>query len=82
IDAELTLTEEQCARVHMGQRLNVFDELTGKLKDYVVNMVSDQLSKNSSVDINDDASTHSKAIPISSPAVKALANNEPSERLK
>ncbi|MFP3455682.1 tRNA pseudouridine(55) synthase TruB [Psychrobacter sp. SIMBA_152] len=61
IDAELTLTEEQCARVHMGQRLNVFDELTGKLKDYVVNMVSDQLSKNSSVDINDDASTHSKA---------------------
>ena len=61
IDAELTLTEEQCARVHMGQRLNVFDELTGKLKDYVARMVSDQLSKNSSVDINDDASTHSKA---------------------
>lgn len=61
IDAELTLTEEQCARVHMGQRLNVFDELTGKLKEYVTNMVSDQLSKNSSVDINDDASTHSKA---------------------
>jgi len=61
IDAELMLTEEQCARVHMGQRLNVFDALTGKLKDYVANMVSDQLPNNSSVGINNDASTHSKA---------------------
>ncbi|MBA6244970.1 MULTISPECIES: tRNA pseudouridine(55) synthase TruB [unclassified Psychrobacter] len=61
IDAELTLTEEQCARVHMGQRLNVFDELTGKLKDYVTNMVSNQLSNDSSVGIDDDASTNGKA---------------------
>jgi tRNA pseudouridine55 synthase len=61
IDAELTLTEEQCARVHMGQRLNVFDELTGKLKDYVTNMVSNQPSNDSSVGIDDDASTSVKA---------------------
>lgn len=61
IDAELTLTEEQCARVHMGQRLNVFDELTGKLKAYVVNMVSNQLSNNNSVSVDDDASTNGKA---------------------
>ena len=61
IDAELTLTEEQCARVHMGQRLNVFDELTGKLKDYVTNMVSNQPSNDSSVGIDDDASTNGKA---------------------
>ena len=60
IDAELTLTEEQCVRVHMGQRLNVFDELTGKLKDYVTNMVSNQLSNNSSVGIDGDASINGK----------------------
>jgi len=60
IDAELTLTEEQCTRVHMGQRLNVFDELTGKLKDYIANRVSNQLSNNSSVDINGDANTDSE----------------------
>ena len=60
IDAELTLTEEQCVRVHMGQRLNVFDELTGKLKDYVTNMVSDQLSNDSSVGIDGDASINGK----------------------
>jgi len=61
IDAELTLTEEQCARVHMGQRLNVYDELAGKLKDYVASMVSDKLSNNSSVGIDDDANTYGKA---------------------
>ena len=61
IDAELTLTDEQCARVHMGQRLNVFDELTGKLKEYVANMVSIQLSNNSSVSVDDNASTNGKA---------------------
>lgn len=61
INAELTLTEEQCARVHMGQRLNVSDELTDKLKDYVTNMVSNQPSNDSSVSIDGDASTNGKA---------------------
>ena len=52
LDAELILTEEQCARVHMGQRLNVFDQLTGTLKDYVSEMVSDQLSDNTEASIH------------------------------
>lgn len=60
IDAELTLTEEQCARVHMGQRLNVFNELTGSFKDYVASMVANQLSNNSSSDIDDNAITSSE----------------------
>lgn len=56
ISAELTLTEEQCVRVHMGQRLNVFDVLTGKLKDYVSKVVSVQLSNSSAVGVDDIAS--------------------------
>ena len=44
IDAELILTEEQCARVHMGQRLNVSDSLTGKLRDYVASNAAYQIS--------------------------------------
>ncbi|WP_420229886.1 tRNA pseudouridine(55) synthase TruB [Psychrobacter sp. ER1] len=52
IDAELTLTEEQCARVHMGQRLNVFDELTGKLKDYVASNAAYQISNASEAETN------------------------------
>lgn len=42
IDAELTLTPEQCARIHMGQRLNVFEQLTGDLKKYVVDEINRQ----------------------------------------
>ncbi|MDX2373382.1 tRNA pseudouridine(55) synthase TruB [Psychrobacter sp. PP-21] len=53
IDAELMLTEEQCARVHMGQRLNVFDELNGKLRDYISNNVSYQLTNDNAVSTND-----------------------------
>ena len=44
IDAELILTEGQCARVHMGQRLNVSDSLTGKLRDYVASNAAYQIS--------------------------------------
>jgi len=53
IDAELTLTEEQCARVHMGQRLNVFDELNGGLRDYISNKVSYQLTNANAISTND-----------------------------
>ena len=53
IDAELTLTEEQCARVHMGQRLNVFDELNGELGNYISNEVSYQLTNDNAVSTND-----------------------------
>lgn len=53
IDAELTLTEEQCARVHMGQRLNVFDELNGELRDYISSEVSHQLTNDNAISTND-----------------------------
>jgi len=42
IEAELVLTTEQCARVHMGQRLNVFEQLTGDLKKYVSDNIANQ----------------------------------------
>ena len=42
IDVELTLTPEQCARIHMGQRLNVFEQLTDELKDYILNSINHQ----------------------------------------
>jgi tRNA pseudouridine55 synthase len=42
IEAELTLTTEQCVRVHMGQRLNVLEQLTGHLKDYVLKSIASQ----------------------------------------
>lgn len=42
IDATLTLTTEQCTRIHMGQRLNVFDQLTDELKNYVSNNIDSQ----------------------------------------
>ena len=44
IDVELALTPEQCARVHMGQRLNVIEQLSGKLKEYVSDKVSEQVA--------------------------------------
>lgn len=40
IEAELTLTSAQCARVRQGQRLNVLEQLTGSLQDYILNAVS------------------------------------------
>lgn len=52
IDAELILTEEQCARVHMGQRLNVSDSLIGKLRDYVASNAAHQISNASEAETN------------------------------
>ena len=50
IEAELTLTTEQYTRVHMGQRLNVFEQLTDSLRDYI----SDSVRRQSSVAENND----------------------------
>ena len=44
IKAELTLSAEQYARVHMGQRLNVFEQLTDSLRDYISTSISHQPS--------------------------------------
>ncbi|BFM01470.1 hypothetical protein Psyaliredsea_01170 [Psychrobacter alimentarius] len=43
IDATLLLTSEQCTRIHMGQRLNVFEQLTDDLKGYISEKVNKQL---------------------------------------
>jgi len=50
IEAEMVLTFEQCERIHMGQRLNVFEQLTDSLRDYISTSISHQ----SSVSENDD----------------------------
>ena len=50
IGAEMVLTVEQCERIHMGQRLNVFEQLTDSLRDYISTSISHQ----SSVSENDD----------------------------
>ena len=57
IEAELTLTTEQCTRIHMGQRLNVFEQLTEYLKGYM----SDRVDSQSFIDKDDnsDKSTRS-----------------------
>lgn len=45
IAAELTLTAEQCTRIHMGQRLNVFDQLTDDLRDYISYAIEQRASR-------------------------------------
>ena len=44
IDAELTLSPAQCARVQMGQRLNVIDQLTPELQRYITTKIEYQLA--------------------------------------
>ena len=57
IDAELTLSPEQCERVQMGQRLNVIDQLTSELQCYITTAVEQQLAADKNAvnqqDIND-----------------------------
>ena len=43
IDAELTLNIEQCARVRQGQRLNVINQLTDELQEYIAHAVTQEL---------------------------------------
>ena len=56
IDAEMILTTEQCTRIHMGQRLNVFEQLTDHIRDYITNNV-DILSSN-----NDDVAVGQEVV--------------------
>lgn len=42
LDTELSLTAEQCARVHMGQRLNVTEQLTDDIRSYIITAIEQQ----------------------------------------
>ncbi|MGM8898122.1 MULTISPECIES: tRNA pseudouridine(55) synthase TruB [unclassified Psychrobacter] len=44
IDMKLTLTTEQCKRIHMGQRLNVSEQLTDQIKSYILDRIDNQSS--------------------------------------
>lgn len=46
IEAELILSADQVKRVQQGQRLNVFEQLTGHLFDYVSNEINKQVAMN------------------------------------
>lgn len=73
IKAELTLTSEQCTRVRLGQRLNVFKQLTDTLKKYISeaieqNLVNHELatSKNDSISQTSHSSNqnHEEPLPV------------------
>lgn len=46
LDAELSLTAEQCDRVHMGQRLNVAEQLTDDIRSYITTAIEQQHYEN------------------------------------
>ena len=52
IDAEMILTAEQCTRIHMGQRLNVFEQLTDNIRDYIADNIDSESLENNDVAIN------------------------------
>lgn len=56
IEAEMVLTFEQCERIHMGQRLNVFEQLTDSLRDYISTSISHQssVSENNDTQLDSD----------------------------
>ena len=56
IEAEMVLTVEQCERIHMGQRLNVFEQLTDSLRDYISTSISHQssVSENNDTQLDSD----------------------------
>ena len=51
IGATLMLTAEQCTRIHMGQRLNVFEQLTDELKNYMLDSINSQSFLSDEVDL-------------------------------
>lgn len=55
IKAELTLTSEQCTRAKLGQRLNVFDQLTDTLKNYISDVIEQNLATNKLAADSDDS---------------------------
>ena len=71
IDAEMMLTTEQCTRIHMGQRLNVFEQLTDDIRDYITDNIDSESSDNNDVAVqqavvseadNSDQSTDTKPL--------------------
>lgn len=63
IEAEMTLTVEQCERIHMGQRLNVFEQLTDSLRDYIsTSNISISISHQSSVSENNNIQLDSNIV--------------------
>ena len=54
IEPELILTTEQCERVRLGQRLNVFDQLDGTLNDYITEAVEQNLASSKLANDKDD----------------------------
>ena len=46
LDTELSLTAEQCVRVHMGQRLNVTEQLTDDIRSYITTAIEQQHYEN------------------------------------
>ncbi|WP_440454763.1 tRNA pseudouridine(55) synthase TruB [Psychrobacter sp. ASPA161_9] len=54
IEPELILTTEQCERVRLGQRLNVFDQLVGTLNDYITEAVEQNLASSKLANDKDD----------------------------
>ena len=56
IAAELTLNPAQCERVQMGQRLNVLEQLTDELQDYISGAISQHLPDSEHNDNHQDDS--------------------------
>ena len=52
IDAEMILTTEQCTRIHMGQRLNVFEQLTDDIRDYITGNIDSESLDNEDIVIH------------------------------
>lgn len=50
IDAELILYPDQYARIQMGQRLNVIDQITPTLKEYILKNIQQSLQKSDQLD--------------------------------
>ncbi len=54
VEPELILTSDQCARVRLGQRLNVFDQLVSTLKDYITKAIEQNLDSSKLTNDKDD----------------------------
>ena len=66
IESELILTAAQCERVHQGQRLNVFEQLTDDLQRYILdNIQNTQPEDNASEPIqNADNDSQTQPVPL------------------
>ena len=85
IDAEMMLTTEQCTRIHMGQRLNVFEQLTDDIRDYITSNIDSGLLDSNEIAVhievvsetdNSDQSTDTKPLIHEIPVDIRLINEE------